>query len=105
MQNIQVGACHLGIFTDIFSSNCGTFFQGIPDRQLNLGHWSFGYKLSDIQDAKGLIYVINTSLAEARAKAVFLQTQMQQKGCTCKASKFQEISDQLCEVLAYIQYK
>ena len=30
---------------------------------------------------------------------------MQQKGCTCKASKFQEISDQLCQVLAYIQYK
>ena len=34
-----------------------TYFQayvgvvlGIPDRQLNLGYWSFGYRLSDIQD-------------------------------------------------------
>ena len=48
---------------------------------------------------------LNISFAEVRVKAVFLQTQMQQKGCSCKASQFQEISDQLCEVLAYIQYK
>ena len=48
---------------------------------------------------------LNISLAEARVQAVFLQTQIHQKGCTCKASKFQEISDQLFQVLAYIQYK
>ena len=47
----------------------------------------------------------NILLAEARVKAVFLRTQMQQKGCSCKASQFQQISDQLCEVLAYIQHK
>ena len=48
---------------------------------------------------------LNISLAEARVKAVFLQTQMHQKGCSCKTGQFQQISDQLCEVLAYIQYK
>ena len=48
---------------------------------------------------------LNISLAEARAKAVFLQTQMQQKVCTCKSSMYQDISDQLSEVLANIQYK
>ena len=45
-RNIQVGACNLGIFTDIFSSICGTFFLGIPDRQLNLGHMCFSVKMS-----------------------------------------------------------
>ena len=48
---------------------------------------------------------LNILLAEARAKAVFLRTQMQQNGCLCKASQFQQIFNQLCEVLAYIQYK
>ena len=48
---------------------------------------------------------LNISLAEARVKAVYLQTQMHQKGCLCKFSQFQEISDQLCEVLAYIHSK
>ena len=48
---------------------------------------------------------LNISLAEARVKAVLLQTQMHKKGCSCKASQFLQISDQLCEVLAYIQYK
>ena len=42
LQNIQVGAGHLGILADIFSSICGTFFLGIPDEQFNLGHWSLG---------------------------------------------------------------
>ena len=46
---------------------------------------------------------LNTSLAEARVEAVLLQTQMHQKGCTCKSSKYQEILDRLCQVLAYIQ--
>ena len=47
---------------------------------------------------------LNISLAEARVEAVLLQTQMHQKGCTCKSSKFQEILDRLCQALAYIQY-
>ena len=42
VENIQVGAGHLGIFTNTFSSICGTFFLRVPDRKLNLGHWSFG---------------------------------------------------------------
>ena len=48
---------------------------------------------------------LNISLAEARAEAVLLRMQMHQKGCTCKSSKYQEISDRLCKVLAHIQYK
>ena len=34
-----------------------------------------------------------------------LRTQMLQKGCSCTHSKFQAISDELTEILAYIQYK
>ena len=49
MQNIQVAACHLGIFTNTFSSICGTFFLGIPDRQLNLGHMCFSVQMSSIK--------------------------------------------------------
>ena len=45
MQNIQVGAGHLGIYTNRFSSICGTFFLGIPDEQFNLGHWSYLFKM------------------------------------------------------------
>ena len=48
---------------------------------------------------------LNISLAEARAEAVWLRTQMHQKGCTCKSSTFQEISDRLCKLLAYIASK
>ena len=40
-----MGACHLGIFTNIFSSICGTFSLGIPDKQFNLGHWSYLFKM------------------------------------------------------------
>ena len=40
-----MGACHLEIFTDIYSSICGTGFLGIPDEQLNLGHWSYLFKM------------------------------------------------------------
>ena len=40
-----MGAGHWGIFTDIFSSICGTFFLGIPDEQFNLGHWSYLFKM------------------------------------------------------------
>ena len=44
---------------------------------------------------------LNISLAEA----VLLRTQMHQEGCMCKSSTFQEISDKLCKLLAYIAYK
>ena len=31
-----------GFLPTYFQSSVGLFFLGIPDRQLNLGHWSFG---------------------------------------------------------------
>ena len=40
-----MGAYHLRIFTDIFSSICGTGFLGIPHEQFNLGHWSYLFKM------------------------------------------------------------
>ena len=49
VENIQVGAGHLRIFTNIFSSICGTFFLGIPDRQLNLGYMCFSVQMSSIK--------------------------------------------------------
>ena len=49
--------------------------------------------------------MLKMPLAEARAKANLLQTQMFQKGCSCSSSQFQAISDELTELLAYIQYK
>ena len=61
-----------------------------------IGHLATGCQTIKMPKAKYMS--LNISLAEAMAKAVFLQTQMQQKGCSCKASQFQEISDQLCEV-------
>ena len=51
VENVQVGAGQLGIFTEAFSTICGTGFLRIPGDQFNLSHWSFGYKLSDNQDA------------------------------------------------------
>ena len=35
----------MGIFTDIFSSICGTGFLGIPHEHFNLGHWSYLFKI------------------------------------------------------------
>ena len=66
------------------------------------------YNLANICHIDNILrdYVsLNISLAEARVEAVWLRTQMQQKGYTCKSSTFQEISDRLCNVLAYIAYK
>ena len=57
---MQVGACHLGIFTDIFSSIYGTFFQGIPDRQLNLGHWSYFVQMSKMDNLGRMMLYFNT---------------------------------------------
>ena len=68
-----------------------------------IGHLATGYETIKMPKAKYMS--LNISLAEAKVKAVFLQTQMQQKGCSCKASQFQQISDQLCEVLAYLQHE
>ena len=68
-----------------------------------IGHLATGCQTIKMPKAKYMS--LNISLAEDRAKALFLQTQMQQNGCSCKASQFQEISDQLCQVFVYIQYK
>ena len=68
-----------------------------------IGHLATGYQTCKMPKANYMS--LNISLAEARAEVVLLQTQMQQKGCICKSSKFQEILDRLCQVLAYIQYK
>ena len=48
---------------------------------------------------------LDISKTEAKAEVAFLRTQMHQKGCTCRSSTYQQISDRLCKVLAYIQYK
>ena len=55
-----MGACHLGIFTDIFASICGTFFLGIPDRQLNLGHWSYFVQMSKMDNLGRMMPHFNT---------------------------------------------
>ena len=54
MRNIQVGAYHLGIFTDIFSSICGTGFLGILHEQFNLGHWSYLFKMCTQEQLRDL---------------------------------------------------
>ena len=48
---------------------------------------------------------LKLSLVEAGAEAHLLRIQMQQCGCNCKDSEFQAISDRLCKLLLYIQYK
>ena len=48
---------------------------------------------------------LKLSLAEARMKAAFLQTQMFQKGCTVSPAEFQKILDKLTNVLADIRCK
>ena len=42
---------HLEIVTNTFTMICGNFFLKIPVSQLNLGHWSFAFKLSIKQEA------------------------------------------------------
>ena len=49
-----MGAGHLGIFTDTFTTICETFFLGIPDRQFNLGHWSYLFKIWTQQQLRDL---------------------------------------------------
>ena len=48
---------------------------------------------------------LKLSLVEARAEANLLRIQMHQYGCTCTDSDYQAISDRLCKLLSYIQYK
>ena len=94
-----------GFLLTYFQASVGLVFWEYQTGSLIrvIGHLATGYQTIKMPKAKYMS--LNISLAEARAKAVFLRTQMQQKGCSCKASQFHEISDQLCEVLAYIQYK
>ena len=54
---------------------------------------------------KAKYMMLKMSLAEATVKAELLQTQMFQNGCSCSSSQFQATSDELTELLAYIQYK
>ena len=54
---------------------------------------------------KAKYMMLKMSLAEATVKTELLQTQMFQKGCSCSSSYFQAISNELTEILAYIQYK
>ena len=42
---------------------------------------------------------------EARAEADLLRIQMHQCCCTCEGNVYQAISDRLCKLLVYIQYK
>ena len=48
---------------------------------------------------------LKISLEEARAEAVWLRTQIHQKGSMCKSSILKKILDSLCKVLAYIAHK
>ena len=64
-KKIQAGACHLEVFTNIFSSICGTFFLGIPDRQFNLGHMCFSVQMSsnkmlNVDEVRAYLSSLNT---------------------------------------------
>ena len=48
---------------------------------------------------------LKLSLVEVRAEADLLRIQMHQRGCICKGNDYQAISDRLCKLLSYIQYK
>ena len=48
---------------------------------------------------------LELSLVEARGKADLLRIQMHQRGYTCEGNVYQAISDRICKLLAYIQYK
>ena len=60
-----MGAGHLGIFTEAFSSICRTGLLGITDEQFNLGHWSFGYKWSCSKHAEGKIYDVENVISRS----------------------------------------
>ena len=54
------GCLSLGDFTNTFSSIFGTFFLGIPDRQLNLGHWSYFVQMSKMDNLGRMMLYFNT---------------------------------------------
>ena len=68
-----------------------------------IGHLATGCHTCNMPKANYIS--LNISLAEARVEAVLPRMQMHQKGCMCKSSTNQEISDRMCKVLPYIQYK
>ena len=60
---MQVGAGHLGIIDEIFSSICGIYFLGIPDEQFNLGHLSYSFQLRNmvtIDEVRNYLSSLNT---------------------------------------------
>ena len=94
-----------GFLLTYFQASVGFFFWEYQTGSLIwvIGHLATGCHACNMPKANYMSLII--SLAEARAEAFLLQMQIHQKGCTCKSSKYQEISDRLCQVLAYIQYK
>ena len=102
-----MGACHLEIFSGHFQPSVGLVFWEYQMSSLIwvIGHLATGHQTLKFKMPKANYMKLKLSLAEARAKAAFLQTKMYQKGCTVSPSKFQKISDELTELLAYINYK
>ena len=94
-----------GFLPTYFQASVGLVFWEYQTGSLIwvIGHLATGFHTYKMPKANYML--LNISLAETRVEAVLLQTQMHQKGCSCKSSKFQEISDRSCQVLAYIQYK
>ena len=88
-----------------FQPSVGLVFWEYPMSSLIwvIGHLATSGHTANTPKAKYMM--LKMSLAEARAKAAFLCTQMFQKVCTVSAAEFQNISDQLTQVLAYIAYK
>ena len=70
-----------------------------------IGHLATGGHAFKSNMPKANYMKLKVSLAEARAKAAFLCTQMFQKGCTVSPAEFQKILDELTQVLAHIRYK
>ena len=70
-----------------------------------IGHWATGDHTFKSDMPKANYTKLKLTLAEARAKAALLQTQMYQKGCTVSPAEFQKIWDELTQVLAHIRYK
>ena len=102
-----MGAGQLGILPRHFQPSVGQLFWEYQMSSLIwvIGHLATGGHTFKSNMPKANYMKLNLSLAETRAKAAFLQTQMLQKGCTVSPAEFQKISDELPQVLAYIRYK
>ena len=46
-----------------FQASVRLLFLGIPDRQLNVGHWSFGFSLSNMDNFGRMMLYSNTQNA------------------------------------------